>query len=186
MPQKPQLPHQSRQIVMFRGVSALRLVSGLFPCGEVHAIWRAVIAQTSTQGEMDTWRDYDWVGLAEKAGIALIILIVTWIVARLVKAGFTKLVGRAKFLQRQSSDGHAGGGAGADRLAAGLAVRRAAGVVPSTGSAPAPRPEVGPAPRPEIFPWADLGKVPHRIPRRECCLRCRALPRWRPVAPGHV
>ncbi|WP_161600192.1 hypothetical protein [Serinicoccus marinus] len=70
-----------------------------------------MIAQTSTQGERDTWRDYDWVGLAEKAGIALIILIVTWIEARLVKAGFTKLVGRAKFLQRQSSDGQSLGAA---------------------------------------------------------------------------
>ncbi|WP_151524721.1 mechanosensitive ion channel [Serinicoccus kebangsaanensis] len=54
---------------------------------------------------MNTWRDYDWVGLAEKAGIALIILIVTWIVARLVKAAFTRLVSNVKFLQRQSSDG---------------------------------------------------------------------------------
>ncbi|ANS78573.1 Small-conductance mechanosensitive channel [Serinicoccus hydrothermalis] len=54
---------------------------------------------------MNTWRDYDWVGLAEKVGIALIILIVTWVVARLVKTAFTKLVSRAKFLQRQSADG---------------------------------------------------------------------------------
>ncbi|MFX0537086.1 mechanosensitive ion channel [Ornithinimicrobium sp. Y1847] len=60
---------------------------------------------------MDTWRDYDWVGLAEKAGIALIILIVTWIVARLVKAAFTKLVGNVKFLQRQSGDGQSLGAA---------------------------------------------------------------------------
>lgn len=60
---------------------------------------------------MDTWRDYDWVALAEKAGIALIILIVTWIVARLVKAAFTKLVGKAKFLQRQGSDGQSLGAA---------------------------------------------------------------------------
>lgn len=60
---------------------------------------------------MNTWRDYDWVGLAEKAGIALIILIVTWLVARLVKAAFTRLVGNVKFLQRTSSDGQSLGAA---------------------------------------------------------------------------
>ncbi|GAA5168841.1 mechanosensitive ion channel [Ornithinimicrobium tianjinense] len=54
---------------------------------------------------MNTWRDYDWVGLLEKVGIALVILIVTWIVARAVRWAITKLVGRVRFLQRESHDG---------------------------------------------------------------------------------
>ncbi len=54
---------------------------------------------------MNTLRDYDWVALAEKVGIALVILIVTWLVARLVKLALTKLVGNVGFLQRQGADG---------------------------------------------------------------------------------
>lgn len=54
---------------------------------------------------MNALRDYDWVSLAERIGIALVILIVTWLVARLVKLALTKLVGNVGFLQRQGADG---------------------------------------------------------------------------------
>lgn len=54
---------------------------------------------------MDTWRNYDWVGLLEKVGIAVVILIVTWIIARAVRWAFKKLVSRVGFLQRESRDG---------------------------------------------------------------------------------
>lgn len=54
---------------------------------------------------MDTWRNYDWVGLLEKIGIAVVILIVTWIIARAVRWAFKKLVARVGFLQRESRDG---------------------------------------------------------------------------------
>lgn len=54
---------------------------------------------------MDTLRDYDWMVLAEKVGITLAILIVTWLLARLVKLAFRKLVGNVSFLQRQGADG---------------------------------------------------------------------------------
>lgn len=54
---------------------------------------------------MNTLRDYDWVALAEKVGITLVILLVTWLVARLVKLALTKLVGNVGFLQRQGADG---------------------------------------------------------------------------------
>ncbi|MFX0538835.1 mechanosensitive ion channel [Ornithinimicrobium sp. Y1847] len=54
---------------------------------------------------MDTWRNYDWVGLLEKVGIAVVILIVTWVVARAVRWAFKKLVARVGFLQRESRDG---------------------------------------------------------------------------------
>ncbi|MFK5634097.1 mechanosensitive ion channel [Ornithinimicrobium sp. LYQ103] len=54
---------------------------------------------------MDAWRDYDWVGLLEKVAIALVILVVTWALARLVKWAITKLVTRVRFLQRESDGG---------------------------------------------------------------------------------
>ena len=54
---------------------------------------------------MDELRNYDWVGLLEKVVVAAVILLVTWIVARLVKAGFEKLVGRVPALQRAGRDG---------------------------------------------------------------------------------
>lgn len=54
---------------------------------------------------MNTLRDYDWVALAEKVGIVLVILIVTWLLARLVKLAFTKLVGNVGVLQRHGADG---------------------------------------------------------------------------------
>ena len=60
---------------------------------------------------MNTLRDYDWVALAEKVGIILVILIVTWSLARLVKLAFTKLVGNVSFLQRHGADGKSLGAA---------------------------------------------------------------------------
>ena len=60
---------------------------------------------------MNTLRDYDWVVLAEKVGITLVILLVTWLLARLVKLALTKLVGNVGFLQRQGADGKSLGAA---------------------------------------------------------------------------
>ena len=60
---------------------------------------------------MDTWRNYDWMSLAEKVGITIIILLVTWLLARLVKMAFTRLVGNVEFLQRQGADGKSLGAA---------------------------------------------------------------------------
>lgn len=60
---------------------------------------------------MNTLRDYDWVVLAEKVGITLVILLVTWLMARLVKLALTKLVGHVSFLQRQGADGKSLGAA---------------------------------------------------------------------------
>ncbi|MGO1738717.1 MAG: mechanosensitive ion channel [Actinomycetaceae bacterium] len=54
---------------------------------------------------MDELRNYDWVGLLEKVVVALVILLVTWIVAKLVKAAFEKLAGRVPALQRVGRDG---------------------------------------------------------------------------------
>lgn len=53
--------------------------------------------------------DYDWVGLAEKVVIALLILIATWIIARLVKWAIAKAVSSIGFLQRQGTEGRSVG-----------------------------------------------------------------------------
>ncbi len=37
---------------------------------------------------------FDWTGMAQKVAIAVIILLVTWLLAKLVKWGIGKLVGR--------------------------------------------------------------------------------------------
>jgi hypothetical protein len=66
---------------------------------------------------MDAFNDYDWVGLLEKVAIALLILIVTWIIARLVKLAITKLVANVKFLQRGSDDGGESLGAALGQIA---------------------------------------------------------------------
>ena len=47
----------------------------------------------------------DWASMLQKVGIALIILIITWLVARIVRWAAAKLVNRVKFLQRQGNDG---------------------------------------------------------------------------------
>ncbi|ASN39855.1 hypothetical protein CGQ24_13105 [Arthrobacter sp. 7749] len=48
---------------------------------------------------------FDWAGMAQKVVIAVIILLVTWLLAKIVKWAIGKLVGRVKGLQRQGNDG---------------------------------------------------------------------------------
>ncbi|WP_159609726.1 mechanosensitive ion channel [Glutamicibacter sp. JC586] len=47
----------------------------------------------------------DWASMLQKVAIALVILIITWLVARIVRWAAGKLVGRVKFLQKQGNDG---------------------------------------------------------------------------------
>ncbi|MFD2792447.1 mechanosensitive ion channel [Promicromonospora vindobonensis] len=54
---------------------------------------------------MDIAEDYDWPGILGTIIIVLLILVVTWIVARLVRWAVAKLVSRIGFLQRQGADG---------------------------------------------------------------------------------
>lgn len=54
---------------------------------------------------MDFWDDYDWAGLAQNVAIALVILLATWILARVVKWAIGKLVAKIPALQRQGGDG---------------------------------------------------------------------------------
>lgn len=49
--------------------------------------------------------NFDWAGMAQKVVIALIILLVTWLLAKVIKWAIAKLVGRVKGLQRQGNDG---------------------------------------------------------------------------------
>lgn len=49
-------------------------------------------------------QEYDWMGLIERVLIALIILIVTWLVAKAVKWAITKLFERIPALRRSSGD----------------------------------------------------------------------------------
>lgn len=53
----------------------------------------------------DFWSNYDWADIAQKVAIAALILIATWILARVVKWALAKLVGRIGFLQRPGGDG---------------------------------------------------------------------------------
>lgn len=53
----------------------------------------------------DFWSNYDWAGMAQKIVIALVILLVTWILARVVKWAIGKLVGKVSALQREGNDG---------------------------------------------------------------------------------
>lgn len=50
--------------------------------------------------------NFDWSGIAIKAGAAIVILIITWILARVVKSLLSKLLGRVKVLQRSGSGSH--------------------------------------------------------------------------------
>lgn len=54
---------------------------------------------------MNTWSNYDWSGLLEKVAIALVILIATWIIARIARWALTKLIGGIGFLQSDARDG---------------------------------------------------------------------------------
>lgn len=51
------------------------------------------------------WNDIDWAQVAQKAGIAIAILIVTWILARIVRTVFAKLAEKVSVLQKAGSDG---------------------------------------------------------------------------------
>lgn len=48
---------------------------------------------------------FDWAGMTQKVILALVILLVTWLIARLVRWAIGKLVGRVKTLQREGNDG---------------------------------------------------------------------------------
>ncbi|SEE87970.1 mechanosensitive ion channel [Ruania alba] len=47
----------------------------------------------------------DWLGILGKVLLAVVILLVTWIIARVVRWAIGKLVGKVAFLQRQGQDG---------------------------------------------------------------------------------
>ncbi|CAG7571039.1 putative transporter (transmembrane protein) [Barrientosiimonas humi] len=51
------------------------------------------------------WDEFNWADIAQKAILAVVILAVTWIVAKLVTRAFAALVGRVPALQRSSADG---------------------------------------------------------------------------------
>lgn len=53
--------------------------------------------------------DIDWIGMAEKAGYAIVILIVTWVLATIVKWAIGKLVMRIPALQAEGADGQSTG-----------------------------------------------------------------------------
>lgn len=53
--------------------------------------------------------DVDWVGIAEKAAYAVVILIVTWILAKVIKWAIAKVVSRVPVFKRQGADGQAAG-----------------------------------------------------------------------------
>src|SRR5690625_2098194 len=48
--------------------------------------------------------DIDWLGMAQKVGIAIIIVLVTWLVAFLVKWAISKLVSKVPVLQRPGTN----------------------------------------------------------------------------------
>ncbi|WP_036966070.1 mechanosensitive ion channel [Promicromonospora kroppenstedtii] len=54
---------------------------------------------------MNIAEDYDWAGILGTIAIVLVILVVTWLVARLVRWAVAKLVSRIGFLRRQGADG---------------------------------------------------------------------------------
>ncbi|PIE27386.1 MAG: hypothetical protein CSA58_04605 [Micrococcales bacterium] len=47
----------------------------------------------------------DWASIAQRAVSAVIILVVTWAIARVVRMAMSRLIGRIGFLQRQGEDG---------------------------------------------------------------------------------
>ncbi|WP_035767971.1 mechanosensitive ion channel [Arthrobacter castelli] len=54
---------------------------------------------------MNFLESFDWPGMIQKVVVALIILLVTWLIAKVVKWAAGKLVGKLKFLQREGADG---------------------------------------------------------------------------------
>lgn len=59
-------------------------------------------------GSSGFMNDIDWAGIAQKAAIAIAILVVTWILAKIVKAAFTKLGEKIPALSRTDSNGQSG------------------------------------------------------------------------------
>lgn len=53
----------------------------------------------------DFWSNYDWADIVQKIVIAALILIATWILARVAKWAVSKLVSKIGFLQRPGGDG---------------------------------------------------------------------------------
>ena len=54
---------------------------------------------------MDAVKDIDWVGLGSKVLAAIVILVVTWIIAKIVAWAFAKLTSKIPVLQKAGSDG---------------------------------------------------------------------------------
>ncbi|NYI80451.1 mechanosensitive ion channel [Nocardioides panzhihuensis] len=54
---------------------------------------------------MDAVKDIDWVSLGGKVAAAIVILLVTWIIAKIVAWAFAKLTSKIPFLQKAGSDG---------------------------------------------------------------------------------
>lgn len=54
---------------------------------------------------MDFWDNYDWAQILQNVVIAILILIATWVLARVVKWAIGKLVSKIGFLQKQGADG---------------------------------------------------------------------------------
>uniref|UniRef100_UPI000836F935 mechanosensitive ion channel n=1 Tax=Nocardioides jensenii TaxID=1843 RepID=UPI000836F935 len=53
----------------------------------------------------ESFEDVDWAGLAGKVAAALVILLVTWLLAKLVQAAFVKATQKVTVLQKAGSDG---------------------------------------------------------------------------------
>ncbi len=49
--------------------------------------------------------DFDWAGIITKVVAAIVILVITWLVAKLVKSALSKLLGRVKALSARSDNG---------------------------------------------------------------------------------
>ncbi|GGR43457.1 hypothetical protein J2S40_004247 [Nocardioides luteus] len=54
---------------------------------------------------MDAVKDIDWVNLGGKVLAAIVILVVTWIIAKIVAWAFAKLTSKISFLQKAGNDG---------------------------------------------------------------------------------
>ena len=59
----------------------------------------------------DFWNDIDWADIAQKAAMAVLILLITWILARIVRWLFAKLTTRVPALQRSGDGGDSLGSA---------------------------------------------------------------------------
>lgn len=55
------------------------------------------------------WNDVDWLGVLGKIGLVILILLVTWLIARLVRSGVAKLVTKVDALSKPGADGRAVG-----------------------------------------------------------------------------